>query len=174
MARAWVRYVTRISLALLLIIAVVVAALSVVAGGKLEIALLYAGAVAEPLLANSHPPAIADGLFTSWDWRLWGDDDRKFTAILEQKFPIGTNEAQLKSTLLGQGFKATPPRDCLPPGQPAPIGKAIHRCPSHDQSKELRYKWSRLHCGQFVTIWWKANDNGEITQINGIHFGGCL
>jgi len=47
-------------------------------------AALFALVVVDPLFSKFHAPAIADGLLTSWDWRLWGDDNRKFTAIVEQ------------------------------------------------------------------------------------------
>jgi hypothetical protein len=178
MTRAWGRCLTRISFGLgcgfLLTIAVAIALLST---GKLEVALLSAWAISEPLFSNTRPPVIADGLFKSWDWRMnWRDEDAQFATILEREFPVGTSEAQLKSTLLAQGFKPPPPsrHDCLPQGQPAPIGKMVFRCPTHDLSRELRYEWSRFPCGQQIVVWWTPGDKGDITEVKGVHGGGCL
>jgi hypothetical protein len=172
MASNQVRYIPRVSLALLLTAAIIAAfyvAYVATAGRLLENALLLAWAVGlGPLFSNSHPPATADGLFTSWDSRLWGEDHRKFIAILEQKFPVGTNEAQLKSTLLSQGFKPATARNC------EPESNVYHRCPPHDQRKGLSYAWNSFPCGQFIEVWWTAGDSGDINWISGNHFGGCL
>jgi hypothetical protein len=74
--------------------------------------LLFVWVIVEPSLSNSYPLTIADGLFTSCHWRDWDNDNVRFVAILERKFPVGTNAAQLKFTLLGQGFRPAPLRDC--------------------------------------------------------------
>ena len=129
MTRAWGRWITRISFGIVATLAAATAALYVAARGNAETALLFALVIVDPLFSNSRPPAIADSLFTSWDWRHWGDDDRRLTSILERGFPVGTNETRLKSILLNQGFKplAAPPQACLPQGQPSPVGKpSIH------------------------------------------------
>src|ERR1700687_1664071 len=63
------------------------------------------------LFANSSPPPVAEGQITGNDWLRWDDGSRKFTAVLTRRFPSGTKEAALKSTLLAQGFHfpAPPP-----------------------------------------------------------------
>src|ERR1700691_362311 len=102
MTRAWGRWITRISFGIVATLAAATAALYVAARGNAETALLFALVIVDPLFSNSRPPAIADSLFTSWDWRHWGDDDRRLTSILERGFPVGTNETRLKSILLNQ------------------------------------------------------------------------
>lgn len=149
MTRVLVRWMTRLSLGLLLTVAVVIAALIAMTGGRFETAVLFALVVVDPFTTRPLLRMVCSHRGTGR-----GDDNRKSTAILEQAFAVGTNETQLKSTLLGQGFKPTPPHDCLRQGQVWPVAKTVYTCPSpsRDQSKELRYQWGRFLCGRTILI----------------------
>ena len=153
----------------------------VVAGAGLYVwnpegALIFALVVLQPLIANSQPPAIAEGQITAADWMHWDDGSRKLTAIFERRFPVKSSEVALKSTLLEQGFKPLPPPrpDCLPQGQRAPIGKVFTSCPTHDLSKVLQYRWGGLPCSQTITVDWTTGDRGEITHVSASYSGACL
>jgi hypothetical protein len=141
-----------------------------------EVATLAALALLQPLLSNTHPPPILSGVITPGDWRNWDENNRKVTAVLQQKFPIGTNEASVKAALLKQGFKPPPPAsaDCVPQGAPAPVGRIFSRCPTYDPDRILQYQWGNFPCGYTVTVTWTAVDRGDLTQIRGDYSSGCL
>jgi hypothetical protein len=126
------------------------------------------------LFSNSHPPAIAEGQITEDDWEHQNVAGQKLTDVLKRRFPIGTTEAVMKSTLLGQGFKlpAPPPRDCVPPGQIVTIGHM--GCPTYDVNKILLYHWGLIPCGETVTVEWTVDDSGGITSVRGGYYGVCL
>jgi hypothetical protein len=86
------------------------------------------------LFHNHRPPQIAGGVdLTS------GYADARWSAVLQQKFPPGTSEALLKSTLLSQGFKhvSSPPPNCLRPGERPKVGVVFVEC--YDSTKQLEY-----------------------------------
>jgi hypothetical protein len=131
--------------------------------------------------SNSSPPPIAEGQITEKDWHHWDDGGRKLTAVLTRRFPIGTNEATLKSTLLAQGFhfaKLPPPENCVPPGQSAPVGVIFYHCLSPDRKKALErtleYIWGRFPCSQSLLVEWSVDDRGEIANVQGYYHGVCL
>jgi hypothetical protein len=103
--------------------------------------------------------------------------DKNLIALLRRKFPVGTSEDSLKSTLLAQGFKPlpAPKADCIPPGQPPPMGRTITMCPTEDQSKILEYRWSRFPCASSIRVRWEVGDQREITYL-APRYGGwvCL
>jgi hypothetical protein len=129
---------------------------------------------------NSAPPPIAEGQITPEDWTHWDEAGRKFTAVLARRFPSGSNEATLKSTLLAQDFHfpKPPPTNCLPPGQEAPIGVVYYRCLTSDAMKALErtlvYEWGRFPCTKSLSVQWSAGDRGEITNVRGSYYGVCL
>src|SRR5882757_2818057 len=56
------------------------------------------------IIRGFSPPYIAEGHISS-DWSPNGDEvARKFTAILQRRFPVGTSEASVVAVLRGQGF----------------------------------------------------------------------
>jgi hypothetical protein len=171
MELAWGRWMTRIGLGIL---AALAAFGAVLCFRNPDRALLLAWVIVAPLVQNWHPPAVANGQITTEDWGHWDAASRKLTAVLERKFPTGTNETGLKSTLLGQGFKPppSPPPDCLPRGQPAPVGRAYTPC--YETSNILQYDWGHFPCRETITVWWTTGDNGEVTYINGSYHGACL
>ena len=163
MKRNWGKRIAWVALATLAVLAVIGVILFI---WNPEAAILLVAVILQPLLANTHPPAIADGNVAT----------EELTRVLEQKFPAGTNEAALRATLFSQGFRppTPPPVKCWPRGQPAPVGQVIFPCPLHDPSKTLEYRWSSLVCGDTITVWWTTEDNGKITRIGGDHVHACL
>ncbi len=141
---------------------------------------LLVAAILLAMLLNPGPPAIAQGQITGADWNHWEEGGRKLTAVLEQRFPDGTPESDLKSVLLKQGFRPIPPPrpDCLPPGQQAPVGVVFTNCPTADQKEKLKrtleYRWSSGVCNEFVQIWWSVGDRQAITRVQGSYYGACL
>jgi hypothetical protein len=137
----------RIVLAVLGILALCIAAISSLfpQQAKFIVAMIWSN-----LVANSGPPAIAEGHITNKDWLHWEDASKKFTAILVRKFPAGTSETVLKSTLLAQGFEAPSPPSpalivgCIPEGKPKPVGRSYTLCPNWDVKRTLEYDWGGL------------------------------
>jgi len=80
------------------------------------------------LLNDSRPPPIAQGVITELDPPRFETASKKLTEALQSKFPIGSREEILKSSLLGQGFRSVepPPSNCIPPGQHAPVGVVVY------------------------------------------------
>jgi hypothetical protein len=173
MKRGWVRRLVRIGLGPFAALVAIVVVLSLI---NPEATVLLALVLVNPLISNTHPPAIAQGQITAQDWGHWHDVSRKLTGVLEREFPVGTSEAALKSTLRGQGFKPlpAPPADCLPAGEAAPVGRVVDQCPTGDRSRILRYAWGSFPCGATITVQWTAGDNGAITHIAGWYDDGCL
>ncbi|WP_119270610.1 hypothetical protein [Taklimakanibacter deserti] len=165
--RRWFRWVTRISLGLAIPIVFVVAFIILNPLGA--VILLYS------LVGNTHPPAIAEDQFAGASWPSRTEASAKLTTLLQRKFPVGTSEDALRATLSSQGFKplSPPPADCLPAGQPAPIGRAVTTCPTHDQSKILEYRWGVV-CGETITIRWWTDDRHAITGLDAAYYVACL
>jgi len=141
MKSAWVRRMVRVGLALLAVV-VALAGIATLLFGPRN-ALLLALILFQPLLTNTRPPAIlADQILEG----PFGD----LKPVFEQKFPLGTDEAVLRATLLRQGFK------------------------SSDSGRALVYRWDSFPCSNTVGVWWTANDHGAITDIGGRWHSGCL
>jgi hypothetical protein len=167
------RWIIRIVLGIFLIFTAACAVLYV---RNPDTAWILAGLILEPLISNTKPPAIAEGVLTAADWGHWDDTNRKLNAVIEQNFPIGTSEAALRAKLLEQGFKPPPPppADCWPHDKPAPIGRVIRPCPTFDLSKMLEYKWSSFPCGKTITVRWTTDHTNELTRVTGGYYVGCL
>lgn len=131
-----------------------------------EATALVVAVILQPVLSNTQPPPIAEGQTA----------EEELSRIFERKFPPGSNESALRTTLLRQGFKypPTPAQQCLPAGQPAPVGGAFYRCPTYDPSKMLEYQWNNFPCGETILVFWSAGENGAITQIKGEYTRACL
>jgi hypothetical protein len=141
MRSAWVRRTIRIGLGVLAAV-IALAGIATLLFGPRN-ALLLALILLQPLLANTRPPAIlADQVVEG----PFGD----LKPVFEQKFPLGTDEAVLRATLLRQGFN--------------PQGS----------DRMLVYRWERFPCSNSVDVWWTVNDHGAITDIGGRWYSGCL
>jgi hypothetical protein len=110
--------------------------------------------------SNTQPPAIVAGQIRTGA----GDDLNTF---FRQKFPVGTDETIVRTTLLQQGFTRPHPALACRPRNGDP-------CPAYDLSRTLEYAWGRIPCGNQVVVWWTASDHGAITDIGGYHHFACL
>lgn len=167
------RWAVRVSLA---VIAVLCAAFVVTLVLSPSAAMLLVGISLQYIFGNTRPPPIARDQLVGMDWRTEKEAGKRLTALLHQKFPIGSSASDLRSTLLSQGFEPPPsPRpDCLPPSQAAPIGKTVTPCPAYDGGKVLGYSWGNGVCRQGITVKWSADGNEAIKEVHAIYFGYCL
>lgn len=124
------------------------------------------------------PPPIAGGIGCD-NVRTCGEANRAFTQRLNRRFPPGTSVASLRSELTTEGFQPLPAaiKDCLPPGEPAPIGKLVIECPAWnlawDPRNELVYGWGVLPCGRSLSVRWDADRQGRVTRIEGYYDYTC-
>lgn len=131
------------------------------------------------LLYNS-PPPIAQGVITKEDWPHFEAASRKWTKVLQSKFPVGSREDILKSILLDQGFRPIepPPSNCIPPGQQVPLRVAFQRCLTPEQEEKrkrtLEYKWGGGVCTESVSVIWSSDELGALTHVQGGYHGACL
>jgi hypothetical protein len=162
MRPAWIRWTVRIGLGLFAAFAALVGLATYRVG--LQTTLLVASVILQPLIATTKPPAILAGQIG--DGPFGGD----LTPFLRQRFPLGTNETVITTTLLRQGFRLPkPPSACGPPA-----GQVILPCPVRQPSRTLEYEWSQFPCGDKATVWWTVGDHGAITDIGGRHSRVCL
>jgi hypothetical protein len=136
------------------------------------------------LSANRHPPQIVAGYLSDDDWRDRSNASRKFTALLQQKFPAGTDEPLLRSQLAAEGFKSPPPgvSECQQPTQIEPIGTVSITCSY--RANVLEYHWSvGFVCGMSLHVKWSTNDHIDITGVRrppritrvvGEYYAACL
>jgi hypothetical protein len=102
------------------------------------------------------------------------DVDHRLTAALEQRFPPGTKESQLKIILYLQGFRSVLP---LPVSCDIPVPNdrsAI--CDDEDVNQTLKYIWhTGIKCRHAISVRWTANSQAELRTVNGYYRGGgCL
>jgi hypothetical protein len=141
---------------------------------------LVIGILIAPLLNNSRPPPIAQGVITKEDWPHFETASKKLTETLQSKFPVGSREEVLKSILLGQGFRSVepPPSNCIPPGQDVPVGVIFYRCLTPEQEEQRRrtlvYKWGGGICTEFIHVIWSRDELGTLTHVEGRYYGACL
>jgi hypothetical protein len=171
MKRRWPRWIIRISLVFLAVITAAVAALFIANPAAV---LMLLAMLINPLVANTSPPSITENELAGANWGNKADVDKNLTALLQRKFPVGTSEDSLKSTLLGQGFKPLPlpAANCIPPGQSQPVGRP---CPTYDRDKIFEYKWGDgAICGSTITVRWATDDRRGITQLDSSYYVACL
>jgi len=105
------------------------------------------------------------------EWAGWQGN----STLLQQKFPAGTSEAALKSTLRRQGFKPLPPppADCLRRGETQQIGRVYIPC--YDPTNQLEYSWNAgFVCGETLRVAWTTDGAGGIADVRGSYDAGCL
>jgi hypothetical protein len=171
MKRRWYQWVIRISLGFLAILIVPVVVLFIL---KPEGTMILIGVLIAPLIHNTHPPPIAEDQLAGATWQNQAEVSRKLNELLQRKFPTGTSEDSLKSTLANQGFKLLPPPpgDCVPRGQSPPVGRVFTPC--YDPSNILRYDWGNGVCGQTITVRWSTDDHHGITDVHATYHVACL
>jgi hypothetical protein len=130
------------------------------------------------ILSNWHPPKMVVDYISGDDWRRdrTVDTSRKFTAFLEQKFPVGTDEANVRSSLIEAGFKPVSGvgrSECEKPVEIEPIGWAFVTCKVPFNFFE--YIWSGgIVCGHSLIVQWSKEDSGGIVRIVGNYSTHCL
>ncbi|MGY4319839.1 hypothetical protein [Bradyrhizobium sp. JR3.5] len=140
--------------------------------------LVMAIAIAE--IFDSGPPPIAEGVITKEDWPHFAAASKKLTEVLQSKFPVGSIEGNLKSILVGQGFRPPDPipSNCVPPGQQVPVGVAYYQCLTPEQEERrkrtLVYKWGGGVCMESISVIWSSDERGALTHIDGGYYGACL
>lgn len=171
----WLRWTVRTSLAAfaaLVLVLLLVALLD--PHGRLVVRILL-----QPLIANMHPPAMfADEMVGSQPPDR-AETDRRLTARLHQKFPLGTTEDTLQKALLAEGFKPLPPppSDCVPPvqnGELMHVARPRTICLPQDQSKSLQYVWGGGVCDRTITVRWSTDDRSTVTLLDGYFDTACL
>ena len=125
---------------------------------------------------NMRPPAFARDAVAGGDWMHWREPSVRFAQVLRRRFPIGSNENQMRMALKADGFedRKAPPADCKHPGDPTPVGVAFVECPTHDWHRALDYYWGTLPCGNQLTVLWDADRSGHITKLDGFYGQTCL
>lgn len=129
-------------------------------------------------------PPVADNQIFSGDWGHWDEAGKRFTAVLQRTFPLGSSEKKMVQSLIKQGFKYRPR------GKPGcvndrdhskiPVGTSYVPCPAYDPDHVLAYDWQplefglsiRLACSQTLAVWWDAKDD-KILSVRGFFDGQC-
>jgi hypothetical protein len=120
---------------------------------------------------NRHPPRIVEGHISDDDWRDKRGASRKFTILLQEKFPAGTDESLLKSELLKEGFNPLSSQgriQCQVPIQTKRIGWVSATCTY--PATVLEYHWSGPLidiCGDDLFVSWSIDDGAKIVRIEG-------
>jgi hypothetical protein len=144
-------------------------------------ALLLIGILVQPLFYNTRPPPIAEDQLAGANWYKNDDASRNLSMLLQRRFPAGSSEGTLISTLLGQGFKplrlAPNQGRCLPQYEARvdPNGHTMRaRCDAYDPNKTYQYSWAGGVCGADVTVWWTTDDRGNLVKVLGAYDSVCL
>jgi hypothetical protein len=131
------------------------------------------------LTANWHPPHIVGLQISDDDWRGHRSDvvSGEFTALIQKKFPQGTDESRFKSELLEAGFwpfsTESGSRQCQPPIQTEPLGWASVTC--NYPRNVFVFRWSLgLVCGASLLVSWSTDDSDKITRVAGHFNSSCL
>jgi hypothetical protein len=141
---------------------------------------LVVGVLMAPLFINAGPPPIAQGVITKMDWPHFEAASKKMTEVLQSKFPVGSKEDILRSSLLGQGFRSMEPlpTNCIPPGQAAPVGVVFYRCltpqAEEQRKKTLVYEWGNGICREKLFVIWSSDQLGVLTDVRSHYDGACL
>ena len=124
-------------------------------------------------------PPIMEGIECA-DRLRCGEAAREFTAVLERRFPVGTPENLIETTLIRQGFSRDSeiPTRCVLPGHPSPIGELVITCPFGDPTwnpkRRLVYGLGGFPCNKSIVVLWSVDDENKTAHIRGGFGGGCL
>lgn len=129
-------------------VAVVIVIASVLLFGPLAFGSHIANTLGIKSTYPAHPPTIAQDVDFSWPGN-WSNNPQ-WTAILQRRFPQGSNEATLQSTLREQGFAIDTPR------------------------RTAKYEWGGMPCLYTLRVNWSAANNKKINSVNGGFGMGCL
>jgi hypothetical protein len=107
---------------------------------------------------------------------------RRFTAAVQQRFPIGSKQNLLEIELLKQGFHHLPESlaKCRGWNESVPIGVETIDCPSWDRNWNPRHHLSydftgpMIVCGRNVAVVWSSDQAGNITHVEGYYNITCL
>lgn len=158
----------------LCVVTVAVTIVAVLGLSRLEAPRLVLGT----FLSNWHPPKMVVGYLSDDDWRRdrTAETSRKFTAFLEQKFPVGTDEANVRSSLIKAGFtpvSGVGRSECEKPVEIELIGWASVTCKV--PLNFFEYIWSNgIICGHSLIVRWSKEDPGGIVRIVGNYSTQCL
>jgi hypothetical protein len=105
------------------------------------------------------------------------EQSRRFTALLESRFPSGSSEAALVSALKAEDFREFQPdtTECTPDPK-APGGSRCRELPA--PARVLAYQWWRFHglrrgqCVEAVRVEWEAS-HGKLTEVKGEYTKIC-
>jgi hypothetical protein len=127
------------------------------------------------------PPPIMGAIYcdSTYDCRT---ATRAFTAVVQQRFPVGSSQDEVESALAKQGFHHLPAsiKTCVSVGEGAPIGVEVIPCPPWDSNwnprNYLKYDFSGPLpvCGSAAIVLWSADKRGRIIHIEGYYDVTCL
>jgi hypothetical protein len=128
-------------------VAIVIVIASVLLFGPLA----FGGYIANTLGIESnhpmHPPRIAQGIDFAWPGN-WANNPQ-WNAVLARRFPKGSSEATLQSTLREQGFEIDAP------------------------ARTARYEWGGMPCLYTLRVDWTAEAR-KLKAVDGGFGMGCL
>jgi hypothetical protein len=170
------RWLKRIAFVLVALLVVCSAYVSIVYFFGSEDARGRLGLFYAAIMANSHPPPIAaSGVISSGsDWMMSEPASTKFTAILRRNFPPGSEERDMETALISQGFKPEKITDCGPGNGAVVTQIATRQCRTRDSTQSLRYDWGGAPCDMRLTVRWVADRRGRLTAIDGYYGAECL
>jgi hypothetical protein len=173
MARRWLQWTIRIVAGIFALLALAFGAL---AFKNSEGAWLLFAMLIGPLVTNTRPPPMLENQFAHTDLRNRDEISQRLTEFLRFKFPAGTAESRLTSSLSEQGFKSLPPpaANCVPADKQATAQVPYSPCPTYDRSKILQYGWGQGVCGSTITVSWKIDDGRQLTDLKAAVDSGCL
>lgn len=128
-------------------VAVVIVAASVLLFGPLAFGSHIANTLGIRSTHPTHPPAIAQDVDFAWPGH-WNDNPQ-WTAVLARRFPKGSSETTLQSTLREQGFAIDAP------------------------TRTAKYEWGGMPCLYTLRVNWSAHDR-KLNAVSGGFGMGCL
>src|ERR1700704_6466562 len=96
------------------------------------------------------------------------ETDRRLTEFLLDRFPAGSSEAMLRSTLLDQGFQNFLPLDYCQ--SPVDRGHQVIQsalCATVDPARALIFRWAVM-CRHDVQVEWSAME-GRLVSVKGTY-----
>lgn len=173
----WLRWVIRIGVGILAVSGAITATLFFLDPGGTIIVLAL---LVQPLVSNTHPPPIAEDQLVVAN-RGKDEASHNLSSMLQRRFPAGSSENVLISTLSTQGFKpyllAPNQGRCLPVYEPRvdPDNHIMRmRCDAYDPGRTYKYSWGGGICDSSIIVWWTADERGNILKAAGAYDSVCL